>query len=201
MQQIARIRFGWVVYFAESPAAVPAVPVAGRNWFSVFGKLSPVKRCSSRREDGKTGRAVPIGRAGRVHRSSSLPMSLRHSRKRLFHPRGFGSDVKPDLAHKSCAAFLKLLSALSILFESPNSFLDEGSAGNHTVKPLLAMAPNWQWFNGQFPASQSSTKLKAGPRPICNFDPISDPISWTCTITDVVSLLSDELKMNIDLQW
>jgi hypothetical protein len=54
-QQIARIRFGRVVYFAESMAAPLAMPAAEWDWFSVFDKMSPLKRCDSRRKDEKSG--------------------------------------------------------------------------------------------------------------------------------------------------
>src|SRR3984957_5910985 len=39
MQQIARIRFGWVVRLAGSTTAALAAPAAGKNRFSVFGKV------------------------------------------------------------------------------------------------------------------------------------------------------------------
>jgi hypothetical protein len=44
-----------VVYFAGSTAAPLTVLAAGKDWFSVFGKVSPLKRCNLHREDEKKG--------------------------------------------------------------------------------------------------------------------------------------------------
>jgi hypothetical protein len=51
MQQMARIRLGWVARFEGSVVAPLAVTGAGKDWISVFSKVSPFNRCARERKD------------------------------------------------------------------------------------------------------------------------------------------------------
>jgi hypothetical protein len=53
VQQIARIRFGRVVRFARTTVAALPVPAAGKDRFSVLGKVSPLARIIHIFEDNK----------------------------------------------------------------------------------------------------------------------------------------------------
>ncbi|GGG94890.1 hypothetical protein GCM10011586_07320 [Silvibacterium dinghuense] len=57
MQQMARIRLGWVVFFTA--AETPPLTSAGVRIVSIFDKVSPIKRCALRREDEKSLLKMP----------------------------------------------------------------------------------------------------------------------------------------------
>jgi hypothetical protein len=58
VQQIARIRFGRVVRFARTTVAALPVPAAGKDRFSVLGKVSPLVRDVARAAKMKNLRPV-----------------------------------------------------------------------------------------------------------------------------------------------